>query len=354
VLQRDETLNMYATHPRLVGRFQDDVVILRPLPRLTEKLHAAYNSSPLVSRPSSVATGIRRLVSEDYPRFHHALAAVDTPLAAYALAPHLIWGHLFSYSWSEWDDHLYLFAEYTDGLFMPLPPLGPGPLKEPLARAFAFMRERNHGSAVIRIENVPGEWKAEWEAWGYSLRPKDADYVYDARALVELRGDRYKSQRAACNRFIRAHRFRYEPYDERYREPCLDLYRKWAMQKEARETDSVAQMMLEDSAGAHHAVLTMARQLGLIGRVAWADEVLAAYTFGYFRTPSVFCVLVEIVDRSIAGLAAYLFHEFCRDASEQGAVVINTLDDSGLEALRRTKQNYHPVQMIQNYIATTS
>jgi hypothetical protein len=34
--------------------------------------------------------------------------------------------------------------------------------------------------------------------------------------------------------------------------------------------------------------------------------------------------------------------------------VINTLDDSGLEALRRTKQNYHPVRMIQNYIASTS
>jgi uncharacterized protein len=354
LIQRDEALNIYANNPRLVGRFQDDVVILRPLPRLTAKLHAAYKSSPLALRHSPFATGIRPLASEDYPRFQRAFAAVDTPLAAYALAPHVIWGHLFSYYWSECDDHLYLFAEYTDGLFMPLPPLGPGPLKEPLARAFAFMRERNHGSAVSRIENVPEEWMAEWEAWGYSFTRKDADYVYDARALVELRGDRYKSHRAACSRFIRAHRFRYEPYDERYRELCLDLYRKWALQKKAREADSVAQMMVEDSAGAHHAVLTMARQLGLIGRVVWANDVLVAYTFGYFRTPSVFCVLVEIVDRSIAGLAAYLFREFCRDASEQGAVVINTLDDSGLEALRRTKQNYHPVRMIQNYIASTS
>ncbi|MDQ6735968.1 MAG: phosphatidylglycerol lysyltransferase domain-containing protein, partial [Nitrospirota bacterium] len=178
--------------------------------------------------------------------------------------------------------------------------------------------------------------------------------VYDARALAELRGNRYKSQRAACNRFVRAHRFRYEPYEERYREPCLDLYRKWAMQKEARGADSVAKMMLEDSAGAHHAVLTTGRQLGLIGRVVWMDDVLAAYTFGYFRTSCVFCVLVEIADRSIAGLASYLFREFCREAYEQGATVINTLDDSGLEALGRSKQSYHPVRMIRNYIASTS
>jgi Fe-S-cluster containining protein len=382
-LIQEDKLEIFVRNPRLIGRYQDDIVVLQSLPLLTKRLRKqedistfdprTLNSDPPLSNQSQTSNAeprtsnqrrtpnleprllkLRPLASEDYPRFQRAFAAVDTPLAAYALAPHVIWGHLFSYYWSECDGYLYLFAEYTDGLFMPLPPLGPGPLEEPLSRAFAFMRNHNHGSAVSRIENVPEEWKAEWEAWGYSFSRKDADYVYDAQALVELRGDRYKSHRAACNRFIRGHGFRYEPYDEGYRAPCLDLYRKWAMQKEAREADSVAQMMLEDSEAAHHAALTMARQLGLIGRIVWTDDGLVAYTFGYFRTPSVFCVLVEIVDRSIAGLAAYLFREFCRDASEQGAIVINTLDDSGLEALRRTKQNYHPVRMIQNYIATTS
>jgi uncharacterized protein len=363
LIEQENMIETFARNLRLIGRYQEDVVVVRSLPRLTERLCKQLRTSDpdppswnQLRTPNAEprTLKLRPLASEDYPYFQRAFAAVDTPLAAYALAPHVIWSHLFSYYWSECDGHLYLFAEYTDGLFMPLPPLGSGPLEEPLSRAFAFMRDHNHGSAVSRIENVPEEWKSEWEAWGYSFTRKDADYVYDARALVELRGDRYKSHRAACNRFIRAHRCRYEPYDERYREPCLDLYRKWAMQKRAREADSVAQMMVEDSAGAHHAVLTMARQLGLIGRVVWVNDVLAAYTFGYFRTSSVFCVLAEIVDRSIVGLAAYLFREFCRDASEQGAVVINTLDDSGLKALRRSKQHYHPVRMIQNYIATRS
>jgi uncharacterized protein len=361
LIEQEYRLETFVRNPRLIGRYQDDVVVLQSLPRLTERLGKQGSTSKLISnlerRTSNVeprTLTLRPLTPEDYPRFENALAAIDTPLAAYALAPHLIWRHLFSYHWSECDDHLCLFAEYADGFFMPLPPLGPRPLRESLAHAFALMQERNHGSGVSRIENVPEEWKAAWEAHGYRLTPKDADYLYDARALVELRGDRYKSQRAACNRFLRAYRFRYEPYEERYREPCLDLYRTWAVQKEARAIDSVAKMMLDDSTGAHDAVLTAGRQVGLIGRVVWVNGVLAAYTFGYFRTSSLFCVLVEIADRSIAGLAAYLFRELCREVYAQGATAVNTLDDSGLETLGRSKQSYHPVRMIPSYIATTS
>ena len=361
LIEQEGRIEVFVRHPRLIGRYQDDVVVLQSLPQLTDRLRTQEsishlepqtpNLDPLSSNLEPRTLTLRPLTPDDYPGFEKALAAIETPLAAYALAPHLMWRHLFSYYWSECGGHLCVFAEYADGLFMPLPPLGPGSPEEPLARAFALMREWNHGSGVSRIENVPEEWKTAWEAWGYCLKPKDSDYFYDARMLSELRGDRYKSQRAAYNRFVRAHRFRYEPYEARYREPCLDLYRKWARQKEAQGIDSVAKMMLDDSAGAHRAVLTADRHFGLIGRVVWVDGVLAGYTFGYFRTPSIFCLLIEIVDRAIPGLASYLFREFCREAYAQGATAVNTLDDSGLKALGRSKQSYHPVRMIPSYIA---
>ena len=363
LIEQEDMLETFVHNPRLIGRYQDDVVVLRLLPRLTERLReqeGPSNGDPRPStqrRPSTLEPGTLRLfTSEDHARFQQALMAVDTPLAAYALAPHLIWRRLFAYYWSEYDGSLCLFAQYPDGLFMPLPPLGTGLLdassKAPLAHAFAVMQEHNRGSAVTRVENVPEEWKAQWEAWGYGLRPKDSDYLYKARALVELRGDRYKSQRAGCNRFVRAHRFRYEPYEARHREPCLALYRTWAMQKEARGMDAVGRMMLEDAAGAHDEALTAAHSLGLIGRVVWVDDVLVAYTFGYFRTSSLFCVLLEIADRSIPGLPSYLFREFCREAYEQGTTLINTMDDSGLGTLRQSKQAYHPLRTVNSYIAT--
>jgi uncharacterized protein len=377
LIEQEDRLETFVRHPRLIGRYQEDVVVLQPLPRLTERLRTQDKTlnfesrslnqcqSSILAPPSSTPRRTsnaaprtpRPLAPEDYPRFQAALAIVDTPLAAYALAPHLIWRHMFRYSWMECEGHLCLFARYADGLFMPLPPLGIGPLqpsllKAPLARAFGVMQEGNRGSAVSRIENVPRQWVTEWEGWGYRLRPKDADYLYDARALAELRGDRYKSQRAACNRFARAYRFRYEPYDARHRERCLDLYRRWVRQKEAGGMDAVGRMMLDDATGAHDVALTAGPSFDLIGRVVWVDEVLVAYTFGYFRTPSLFCVLLEIADRSISGLASYLFRECCREVYEQGAMLINTMDDSGLMTLRTSKQAYHPLRMVDSYIAT--
>ena len=358
LIEQDASIEVYVNHPRLVGRYQDDVVILRSLPRLTRRMRRDEDSSLLagpltgmrVTDPSPLSFKLLR--SEDYVRFQKALAGGDTALAAYGVAPHLIWRRLFTYYWSECDGYLCLFAQYPDGLFMPLPPLGKGSMKLPLARAFAAMYEHNRGSAVSRVENVPEEWKAQWEAWGYCLTLKDGDYVYQAGSLAELRGDRYKSQRAACNRFVRSNRFRYEAYDARDRERCLDLYRRWVRQKEARGVDAVGKMMLEDAAGAHDEAVTAGQQLGLIGRVVWVDDVLVAYTFGYFVNPSLFCVLLEIADRSIPGLASYMFREFCREAYERGAILINTMDDSGLGTLRQSKLAYHPCRTVNSYIAT--
>ena len=88
---------------------------------------------------------------------------------------------------------------------MVLPPLGLGPLHQPLHQAMGYMRLRNRGSAVSRIENVPAEYHDEIAALGYRLAPTGADYIYRVDDLISLSGDRYKSQRAACNRFEREH-----------------------------------------------------------------------------------------------------------------------------------------------------
>lgn len=346
LLERAETLDVLARHPRLIGPFQEDVVILRPLQRVTERLTAKRPRPPCP------------LTVDDRPRLERLLSLIETPLAAYAFAPHFLWRDLFSYWWTEIAGHLCLFAEQGDGIFMPLPPLAPdrttGPDPRAFREAFAMMRTRNRDSPVSRIENVPGEWKETLEGLGYRVRPKDPDYLYRASDLARLAGDRYKSPRAACNRFLRAHRARYEPYDEAHREDCLALYRRWTGQQKARGLDSVAGQMLADSEPVHRDTLTHARALGLMGRVVWVDGAIGAYTFGYVRSSSVCCVLLEVADRRITGLAQFVFREFSREASDRGYAYVNTMDDSGLPALARSKRSYRPCRLVPNFIVTES
>lgn len=390
-LEQDDTLDMLARHPRLIGPFQDDVIVLRRLPRLTERL--TPGQAPAVGRD---ALAVRReaagsalspsdlapLTFDDRPLLDRALASTrevfQTPLSAYAFVSHVIWRDLLTYWWAEVEGHLCLFAEYEDGMFMALPPLplsrealnvrckgkekegvrltpDASPLTKALGRAVAFMRGRNRGSAVTRVENVPEELRPVLESQGYRLAPKGVEYLYRAADLANLIGDRYKSPRAACNRFARDQHYRYEPYRPTDRDACLALYRLWAAQQEARAlsaVDAVARHMLVDSEPAHREVLTHAEALGLVGRVVRVDGEVRAYTFGFELTPAVFCVLLEVTDRRVTGLAQFIFREFCREAVARGYQFINTMDDSGLPRLAQSKLAYHPVRLIASYIAT--
>lgn len=350
LLEQEDTLETFAENPRLIGRFQDDVALLQPLPGLTERMKVVREVlSPQHFFP---------LTLPDRPRFARAFASLESPLAAYAFAPHFVWRSLFSYSWTDVEGHLCLFAEYPDGVYMPLPPLplpreaGGARQEAALAACFAFMRERNGGSAVTRIENVPEDLGATLRALGYRVVPKDSDYLYRSRDLATLAGDRYKSQRAACNRFERDSRYRYEPYQDAHLEASLALFEEWAAQKETEGLDGGARQMLKDSASAHREALTHHRALGLAGHVVWVDEVIRAYTFGYERSSSVFCILFEVTDRRIPGLAQFLFRESCRQAAGRGCEFINAMDDSGIASLAQSKKAYHPVRLLPNYIAT--
>jgi Fe-S-cluster containining protein len=357
-IEQSTMVETFVKNPRLIGRFQDDVVILRPLPRLTEEMrhrrewHGARSEEDDTDPASRLLLTRRPLTFADRPRVERAAATLKTSLSAYALAPHMIWHHQFRYTRCEIAGHFCLFAEYADGIYMPLPPLGTGPYAEPLAQAFALMRDRNCGSGVTRVENIPDELRAECEALGYRLTPKDPDYLYRATDLAALAGDRYKSQRAAYNQFVRTHDVEYAPYHDQDGDACLDLYRRWAAQQQARGLDPVALHMLGDAAFAHREALTSHLALGLVGRVVRVDGAIAAYTFGYARSQAVWCVLLEVADRSIRGLAQFTFRKFCREAAEQGFAFINTMDDSGLDRLRWSKHAYHPFRLLSNFIVT--
>lgn len=215
-----------------------------------------------------------------------------------------------------------------------------------------MMCDRNGGSGVSRVENVPEERVPELQALGYRVKPKDPDYLYRTADLVALAGDRYKSQRAACNRFERERRHSFEPYRDSDRDACLALFREWAAQKQAAGLEEAGRHMLADSESAHREALTHHRELGLSGYVVRVEGTVRAYTFGYERSSSVFCALLEVADRTIAGLATFIFRGFAREAAGRGYELINTMDDSGLPTLAHSKRAYHPVKLVPSYVVT--
>lgn len=345
-LEQEAVLAMFERHPSLVTRFQEDVVVLQSLPALTARLSVSRRDLPI--KPLELA---------DRRRFETAARATRLPPevlpSAWLFANHYLWRELLNYCWAEVDGSLCLFAESPDGIFMPAPPLGAGsgPNRTLIATLFSWMNRRNGHSAVTRIESVPASWKAELEAWGYRVVSKEPEYLYRASDLVDLQGDAYKSQRASYNQFCRAHQqATMAPYQSTDAPDCMALCQEWQDCKSRQAQDESARYCLEDSRRFHMRLLADAEPLGLTGHVVWIDGRIRAYTFGGALAKEVWCVLAEITDRSMPGLAEYVFRESVRAALAQGYRFINTMDAFGLPSLARSKQAYHPIHLVQTSI----
>jgi uncharacterized protein len=299
---------------------------------------------------------IRRLMLEDLP---HLAAALDRsglggaqPLAAYSTVYHYIWNGLIPYWWIELRGAFCLFIQSPDGWFMPLPPLSEGSIEGPLIEAFRVMRRWNGESAVSRVENIPAALAIDLESQGYRMTPKDPDYLYRTADLASLAGDRFKSQRALCNRVERSGAATIEPYRLRDRVECRALFQEWGRQKRSEGPKDFSALLLDDAISAHEVVWAKGSELDLVGTVLRINGRIRAYTFGYWLNKKIWCVVLEVADRTIPGLAQYLFRETCRTALSGGAEFINTMDDAGLPGLRLSKKAYRPCMEIQNSICS--
>lgn len=294
---------------------------------------------------------LKPFLPETRPLFEGALRQSARPLSAYSFPIHILWRDHFSFFWTLYRDQFLLFAEYDRRLYMPLPPLGPF---DPgvVEACFDRMDRQNQEKGISRIENIAESDLPFYHQHGLVTEPKAPEYLYKRAALADLKGERYKTHRWACNHF----EGKYQPTDRPYAlsddAESLTLFQKWAKGRAARHADPVYQWMLHDSESVHRRALAEADRLGLIGRVIEVAGEIVGYTLGFPLSADTFCILAEVVDLELTGAAPYLFRAFCARLTD--FTWINTMDDSGLENLQAAKTRYHPEQKVGCFLARRS
>ena len=288
---------------------------------------------------------LKPLTLEDKPIFdRYARKSLDK-LSHYALAPLYIWREFFRFYWEIIDNRFCIFANQQGDYFMPIMPMGGIQSEKAIRRSYEFMLETNQSKAIARIENVPEDLLPFFHKLGFQTLLKGSEYLYKTTPLIELKGNRYKSIRGAYNKFIRNHpKTTLVPYHPRDFSDCVKLYELWQKERQTRSEDPIFQEMLIDSSRAHLVGLANAEELGLEGSVIYVHGELKGYIFGYFLNSQIFCVIFEIADLRLRGIAQYLFREFCRQQASYP--FINTMDDSGLENLKLVKLSYSPTETI--------
>ena len=296
---------------------------------------------------------LQLLTLNDKPIFDEYARQTGTRLSHYAFAPLYVWKAHFQFYWALLSEHLCIFAKQGEDYFMPILPMPCAPenrsSRHVIRTAYQFMLASNRNPHIARIENVPQALRTFFEKDGFRATLKETEYLYETAALSELRGNRYKPQRHSYNVFVTKYpSAKLCPYTPTDQDACLALYDRWCEMRSEKSDDPIYNAMLIDSRSAHRIGVSHADALGIVGRVVHIDGEIRGYTFGYPLSKETFCVLFEITDLSIQGLAQFIYREFCKELAGTYRW-INAMDDSGFENLKRVKCSYYPSQLIPSY-----
>lgn len=228
-------------------------------------------------------------------------------------------------------------------------PVGAQNLHEAVEALMADARERGIPFAmwgltqdgVAKIEELfPGKFE-------FTLDRNGSDYIYNASDLINLPGRRYHSKRNHLAQFQRAYDWSYEDITEDNIEDCRIVAKKWC---EANGGCSHGQSTEGESCAINKA-LRYFRELELSGGLIRIEGEPVAFTIGEEINPDTYLIHFEKALDGYNGLYTAINHEFASRHLE-GYKYINREEDLGLEGLRKAKLSYHPVFLLQKYLAT--
>ena len=257
---------------------------------------------------------------------------------------------LYDVYWIIIKDNLCIFFKDRIGMFLYLPPLGKKKDKQVVSEIFRILNRFNQNKIISRIENVEEKDIYFYKDLGFRVKEKYPDYLYLREDLIDLKGNKFKSKRALINYFTKNYKFRCFDFSLKYKSSCLKLYESWMKERKNRYHDEIYNALLIDSLKMLKLLFKDYSKLELKGFVVEIDNQLKAFSLGYPLNPEVFCILYEIADLKVKGLAQFIFYFFCQKLSDYK--YINALDDSGLKNLRKTKLSYHPYKIVPAYIVS--
>jgi uncharacterized protein len=271
-------------------------------------------------------------------------------LSVFAFENIYIWGSLYDIRWDIIDACLCVFFIDRIGCFLYLPPLGKEISRPATSRAFQIMDGFNANQEISRIENIEEPDAALFRNMGYRCAYKARDYVCSRANLAGLKGNSFKAKRAAYNYFVKHYEFEFLPFSMKHKAGCLELFKLWQEQRSGASEDKIYCGMIDDSLTCLKALFAAYKKMNIIGRVVKVGSQIKAFSFGYRLNNETFCILYEITDLSIKGIAQFIFREFCSELKRFR--YINIMDDSGLDNLKKVKLSYRPIKFVPAYIAT--
>ena len=256
----------------------------------------------------------------------------------------VLWQPYFQDAYLILDDTLLLREEFPGIGTVYAPPVGAN-----VEHAYAFLEQtcRESGQPLRFFPVTEPELaalRARYTHVETTLLRDWCDYLYDAQDMVQFRGRRYNGQRNHIHRFQRLYPdWRFEdvtadnlPELRAFFETFAARYRK------ENETAQVEEQCVRDFL-AHYF------DYAPLGGLLRAGGKIVGFSAGEIVGDTLI-IHVEKADIAYDGVYQALVNEFAKRFVTESVQYINREEDVGDPGVRKSKESYHPLRLLEKYL----
>lgn len=284
----------------------------------------------------------KRVDISDGARIKPFLAAAQKMSCDYNFANLYSWGDIYDLRWAICGERLMVHSGRDGFLFMPVGP--PCSVLEMVEMSDRLLRQGASGSYVLVDAGYVEQNGSINDYFTAEVDGNNADYVYSARALVELKGRKLHKKKNLLSQFLRNNPdYTREKMGACHVDECLGLAEKWCKIK------SCEQLGFTHESSALRRALEGFDELEIEGIIIRVGGAVAAFSIFDSQNRNTAAVHFEKYSGEIKGAAQVINWETARYLAPTYKY-INREQDLGIEGLRRAKESYCPAFVVKTYI----
>lgn len=173
---------------------------------------------------------------------------------------------------------------------------------------------------------------------------KNFDYIYEAKKLINLNGNKLRKRKSQYNQFIMDYSFELKDiHDKEVSKDCINFAKLWFKNQNHKSSQLAFEVEgIKD-------VLNNLKDLNAIGMAVYVYGNIAGFTIGEKVNRRMAIIHIEKGDISYKGIYAFINRTFAKKYLKN-IIYINRQEDIGIEGLRRAKLAYDPIRLEKKYL----
>jgi len=275
------------------------------------------------------------------------LSLSDYRGAEYNFTNLFIWDGIYKSEIGRFKDFMILRTG-TQGERNYLHPPGRGNRREVLDE---MIRDASLDESDFRLIGLTRDTRAELEkiypnSFRFEMVRDSFDYIYDANRLSTLSGKKLQSKRNHLNYFVSNNNWSYEEFTANKIDEVKEFSHEWCKRIDCDKIETLSWEIC-----AVEKCLDHFDQLNMKGGILRVDGEIVAYTVGEVLNSDSVIIHIEKAFSDVRGAYPMINREFVRKIAP-GFKYVNREDDIGDEGLRKAKESYHPLFLLEKFSAT--